>query len=369
MLALKLSLQAAFFPKEFKAIFNAHIYAPLTDFAAMWTVPPEWNPYTVLASGSNKYLSFVLPKLKYHHGPFIYATDIVFKDRRQRDITRLLRKWSSLRVHQGLMSSIVMHANFEGVLSAVHLMSYRGVDPSVFTVPPSLPQVLAHIINPASPDAAREIPRPDPLKSTPCAPIELGGVLCSEGLFDVFHPQLRIACPCVFKSTSWAQRPLSAREHLRAFDIPLEMDEALLDRCRDRRIRSVLQRAVTPLIISAVFRAMWLDAGGDTGHTGVEQPELTLHETNADYNDKDGVTINRRKIEEGLEIEHIIAPWSHKILNELKDKHNIAKAVKIDDAKVPVELWDKAVCRQPPTVKQQQALLILRGFMLRLYCL
>jgi hypothetical protein len=169
------------------------------------------------------------------------------------------------------------------------------------------------------------------------------------------------------------------------------MDEALLDKCRDRRIWSVLQRAVTPLIISAIFHAMWLDVGGDTGHTGVEQPELTLHETNTDYNDEDGMTIDRRKTEEairrltqrwshtthydfgvqdedssselawrelhttlgnsamqdedsssgqveheGLEIEHIVAPWSHEILNELKDKHNIAKAVKADNAKVPM---------------------------------
>jgi hypothetical protein len=378
----------------------------------------------VLASGSNKYLSFVLPKLKYHHRPFIYPTDIVFKDHRQRDIMRLLQKLSSLCVHQGLLSSIVMHANFGGVSSAVHLMSYCRVDPSVFTAPPFLPQVLAHIINPASPDAMREIPRPDPLKSTPRAPIESGGVLCLEGLFDVFHPQLRITCPCVFKSTGWAQRPLSAREHLRAFDIPLEMDEALLDKCRDRQIQSVLQQAVTPLIISAVFCAMWLHTGGDTGHTGVEQPELTLHETNADYNDEDGITINRRKTEvairrlaqrwshtthydfrvqdedssselarrephttlgnsamqdedsssdqverEGLEIEHIVAPRSHEILNEFKDKHDISKAVKADDTKVPVELWDKAVCQQPPTVEQLRALLILRGFMLQLYCL
>jgi hypothetical protein len=71
----------------------------------------------------------------------------------------------------------------------------------------------------------------------------------------------------------------------------------------------------------------------------------------------------------GLEIEHIVAPGSHKILNELKDKHDIAKAVKADNAKVPMELWDKAMRRQPPTVEQQRALLILRGFMLRLYCL
>ena len=40
-------------------------------------------------------------------------------------------------------------------------------------------------------------------------------------------------------------------------------------------------------------------------------------------------------------------PFQHpiqEICNNLKQEHNIAKAVKADDAVVPVELWDKAVC-------------------------
>jgi hypothetical protein len=52
------------------------------------------------------------------------------------------------------------------------------------------------------------------------------------------------------------------------------------------------------------------------------------------------------------------------ILDALRFNHDIAKAVKSDDARVPVELWDGAVCRHPPTIEQQQALSILRGFAL-----
>ena len=55
------------------------------------------------------------------------------------------------------------------------------------------------------------------------------------------------------------------------------------------------------------------------------------------------------------------------ILDALRFNHDIAKAVKSDDARVPVELWDGAVCRHPPTIEQQQALSILCGFALRLY--
>ena len=53
----------------------------------------------------------------------------------------------------------------------------------------------------------------------------------------------------------------------------------------------------------------------------------------------------------------------------MKEKQDIAKAVKADNARVPVELWDKAVCRGSPTNEQQRALQIIREFMLRQYCL
>ncbi len=99
----------------------------------MWTVPPDWDNLLLLASGLNKYLNYVLPKLKHHHGPFVYATDIVFKDRRSRDVARLYAKWTSLCKEQGLTSSIVTHAEFGGVTSAFHLLSYRGVDAAVFS--------------------------------------------------------------------------------------------------------------------------------------------------------------------------------------------------------------------------------------------
>ncbi len=36
------------------------------------------------------------------------------------------------------------------------------------------------------------------------------------------------------------------------------------------------------------------------------------------------------------------------LLDKVKKEHDLAKAVKADDAQVPVYLWDKAVCRKEP---------------------
>ena len=43
-----------------------------------------------------------------------------------------------------------------------------------------------------------------------------------------------------------------------------------------------------------------------------------------------------------------VVPTILNILNKLKKEHDIAKAVKSDDAEVPVHLWDYAVMRGEP---------------------
>ena len=52
---------------------------------------------------------------------------------------------------------------------------------------------------------------------------------------------------------------------------------------------------------------------------------------------------------------------------DLKGEHDRAKAVKSDDAEVPVHLWDVAVCRGESTEGQVSALGVLWTFCLRVY--
>jgi hypothetical protein len=45
----------------------------------------------------------------------------------------------------------------------------------------------------------------------------------------------------------------------------------------------------------------------------------------------------------------------------------MAKAVKVDDAAVPVHLWDKAVFRGPPSLVEKKALMTMQDRVLRKY--
>jgi hypothetical protein len=44
------------------------------------------------------------------------------------------------------------------------------------------------------------------------------------------------------------------------------------------------------------------------------------------------------------------------ILDKVRVEHDMAKAVKANDAQVPVYLWDKAVCGREPTDRESKAL-------------
>ena len=56
------------------------------------------------------------------------------------------------------------------------------------------------------------------------------------------------------------------------------------------------------------------------------------------------------------------------ILKRVKEEHDIAKAVKADDAEVPVHLWDCAVMGREAVESEAKALATLRQFLMRVYC-
>ena len=54
-------------------------------------------------------------------------------------------------------------------------------------------------------------------------------------------------------------------------------------------------------------------------------------------------------------------------LDQVKLQHDLAKAVKSDDAEVPVHLWNAKICRGPVSAEQAKSLDVLRSFLLRIY--
>ena len=209
------------------------------------------------------------------------------------------------------------------------------------------------------------------------------------------------------------------------FDTPLAMDNVLLP---DRRARNIMQRCITPIVVSAIFRAMWSNGMGFVTASDMVQQELTVHEENdtdetgreaevvrvgvgedekeEEVNGEEngwrsgwrsrppmarvGITtssVDTRweaetrpmtpdiDLSESLALslsepvhEHINqSPLERELFAKLKQEHDLAKAVKSDDAEVPVDLWDQAVCISPPSEVEKKALTVMRDFMLAQY--
>jgi hypothetical protein len=55
------------------------------------------------------------------------------------------------------------------------------------------------------------------------------------------------------------------------------------------------------------------------------------------------------------------------LFNRLKRETNLAKAVKSNNTKVPIHIWDAAGCRTDPMAIQKEALSRLQTFLLRVY--
>ena len=106
-LAMSLPITAVYITTAMQSLFATREYIPLASIDARWEVPPDWSSSTVLASGTHEWFNFISTKLSAHIGPFIYATDVVFRGRHLRDASRLLDAWSDLRARQGFTSHVV----------------------------------------------------------------------------------------------------------------------------------------------------------------------------------------------------------------------------------------------------------------------
>ena len=61
------------------------------------------------------------------------------------------------------------------------------------------------------------------------------------------------------------------------FDTPLAMDDVLI---ADRRARNVMQCGITPIVVSAIFCALWSNSMGVVAASVMAQQGLTAHDEN-----------------------------------------------------------------------------------------
>jgi hypothetical protein len=211
--------------------------------------------------------SVVLVKLSTHVGLLLYLKDMVFTGHRLHLVRSLYSSWScKWWLEHTLQLVVVAHANFGGVTSAIHLIAYRGIANLCFRPHGALAQTLAHTNNPALIVRAPAINPLEPIEMPPPRqPIVSGDLLHGEGLFDISHPKLEIACRSIFTPSGWVRRWLTPEEFLWVFDIPVLLTPQLLD---DRQSRSLLLRSLSPLVVASIFCSMWavVGGGGRMGH-------------------------------------------------------------------------------------------------------
>lgn len=191
----------------------------------------------------------------------------------------------------------------------------------------------------------------------------------------MFTPNLDIACPSVFQATRWVRRKLTASELCRMWDLPLNIDKTF-----STDMTKLLPTTISPLVASSVIRCLWAIGGEVSSDT-------TRSETNHQVNE--AVIGNQMSSKGSLALE--IAPSSKRqaagsplsgssiptshlqdtenaLFANIRQQHDIAKAVKSDDAEVPVHLWDNFISRgNPVSHALANRLMALRKVAMRWY--
>jgi hypothetical protein len=277
---------------------------------------------------------------------------------------RLYRSTAICKVADGYMSAILRHSDFGGSTNGVHLVLWRGFEAS-FTVPSlRLPRVLKHFVDAAAKGGFRAIDAPPALPpGVACKPTVVDGMGRIEGLYDMCHPHQEYAIPCVFKSTGWALRKLTPKEWLSVFDVPVHMHSALES---EAGARGDIALSLSPLIAGFLFQAFW---GNDEGGGGDGQPS-SAESTSSNVREIGQHDRVEQKSQVGTEV-NLQRKWDGKMEDDLqriiKEQHDLAKAVKADDAVVPVHLWDVRILRRAASSQEAGALERIRQFGMRVY--
>ena len=234
----------------------------LDDWCNLLSWPSDWVTVTILGSGYPTFVHTILTKVKAHHdGILIFASNVVARGKKARDVMGLLARAVALMTNHGLASRIVSHAGFGVATSAAHIVGVRGISMDALTPSNPLTRTLSHVISPTANIFSQEIEALLPLDDPSRTPIQYReNLLHPNGLWDVTSPDIHIGCCSVFKRMGWIRRHLTPSEFLCACYMPLGMDVLLAG---DTRAPDILVWEISPLNVTSIVCSML--AGGSGG--------------------------------------------------------------------------------------------------------
>jgi hypothetical protein len=397
VLTLRLPVVGAYFSSRFHHHFTVPNslklmpgWSTVDDFKC---ISEEFSECTILASGSINFLATVERVCVLHKGVLAFAVDHYFLRSGLRDTTRIYRSWSIHKFREGYLSSIMAHSSYGGATNAVHFVMHRGFDMSAPPPAYCVPRVAKHFVNAAARGGFKAMDPPPSLPHDPAVvrrSLEVDSVGRIEGLYNVFQPSLEYAIPCVFKSTGWVRRRFTPKEWLTLHDIPVADIDGLVD---DATARHAIALGPTPLVIGHLVRSWWGCFDGGVGDNDVSESTMTRSDHHSpDVEERlEGVLgdgeegVERIVVEE--KVEEVLADGEggvERIVEEaqagseevkavsdiqlvIKTQRDLAKAVKADDAEVPVHLWNRRIRGGDEDVEVGRALDVLRNFMLTVH--
>ena len=273
--SLRLPVAGGYFPAPLHHYFPALPSWSMPKLMTSWSEPKDFLDYTenaralpssvcLLLSGPIKFCRQLLPRLREHPGPFMFAIDQPFETFRQYKTLRNQREIVALCNNETFQYAVMNHSDFGGATNASHIVIFRGLAPGGFHPPPCMPRVLKHLLISATPGRFVEIDEPASLQGPVArAPIYINGLLRREGLLDVHQPRRLVACPSVFSKSGWVSRHLNRSELLRAFDVPVAMDDLFSWTANSEvMLPCGIQHTISPLVVTSIFRSLWDNSGG-----------------------------------------------------------------------------------------------------------
>ena len=311
VLALGLPLKAAYFPSRFHQYFK-----PSKHQIMAWSSPLDFTSTTNLGkvcfviSGTVSFLRSILSELS---GTCV-ARSIVSVEGSRRDATRsalrqLRFEGKHLLVEFGLRSITFNDWQSGGATDGFNVFGFgHGLLSSVLPVAESgLALSLRHFIDGGTEGTfPRTVPQasvPVPLASTRSV-LWQDNILQPGGLFPSTRPRALAYCACYRFPGRLVVRALARVELLRIYQIPLSMDELLLDLDPSRPLP--FEDSASSGVFTSVFRQLWgFNGGGNTNGVRIEEEGTKMVDGRSDGCGEELVEMEEF-VEEELEMEEFV---------------------------------------------------------------
>jgi len=266
--SLKLPISAAYVNTKFTPFLSSlslpkSLVLHATDLFFDAVLP---HPVTLVGSGSLEFFTKVKHRL-IELRSFIWIFEQPLRGCSHSSATRFIRNTALQCSKWGMCTRTFPHSRYGGATNASHLVVFGPEFDELwldYVHPPNVSRSIRHFWNTAAKGRSKLCAPLPPLTDYSCSrPIFHNGHLRLEGLLPTHNPFHHICGSSVFKPGKTIVRRLTPTELLRIFDLPMSIDSACLPHVQwDHNQSLPFENAISPTVLTSIFRHMWSVSGG-----------------------------------------------------------------------------------------------------------